>query len=395
MDWDSAAKELGRALSRYNGLTNSANLGLIADITGDDMFREKPFVFAHKIREYFEDHNIKTRSAEVHLHHCIAFGLLYRALPGASFRSAKSSRKLESTSQIALTPLGRTCRAAVISGNTEFRNFILTYALLKADFDMYALLIKMAEENDGRVTNKDSFHKAFEMLLGKRLDWMREHFPLPAIRSQIQRSVVWIGRQQIVGDPARKPKPKYKRVFELDKIFRFDGETPAHHFRQRRKWAREPLGHLDTDGNLTDAGKQFAKLLPPVSSAPFFWLGPSEDCAKAQFISAAQIDPYQCSPAWRILRPNSELAGNMQDGMIDKVAGFMVSEFNNIRLGRFHQSSLDAVVPYLHFLECESGGKASKTADDFFRLLLKKHKDKLACVQQAKLSQSHFRLRKV
>ncbi|MGI9296622.1 MAG: hypothetical protein ACR2QC_01830 [Gammaproteobacteria bacterium] len=386
MDWDACARELGRALSRYNGLTNSAKLDLIADITGDELFNQKPFAFAHKVREYFEAQRVEKRSAEVHMHHGIAFGLLYRALPGASFRSVSLSSKLESTSHIALTPLGRTCRAAVMSKNEDFRKFILTYALLTADFDMYALLIKMADENGARAPDKELFYSKYYHLLEKRRDWMVKYFPSIIQRRQIQRHIRWIGRRLGHGKTGKK------REFALDKIFQFDGQTPAHHLNQRKKWARESLGHLDVSGNLTEAGRDLAEQLPSVSSSPFFWLGPSAGYAKARIISVAKIPVDQCAPAWRLLRPSQKLADESQkEAMMDKTADFMESEFGNIQLGRFRQSSLDVVAPYLYFLERQSGGKVDE--HDLFRTLLQKHKDKFACAQQPHLSQSHFRLR--
>ena len=383
MDWDTAAQELGRALSRYNGLTNSARLDLIADITGGIMFHQQPFAFAYKIRAYFEQH-VEKRSAEVHMQHGIAFGLLYRALPGASFRSASLSSKLESTSHIALTPLGRTCRSAVKSGNTDLRNFILTYALLTADFDMYALLIKMASDNGGRAPQQSEFSSQFNLIMEKRLEWMKGYFPVMQ-REQIQRNIRWVGRRLGHGKTGKK------REFVMDQIFTMGGETPNHHFRQRKKWAKNPLEHLDDSGNLTEAGRDLAERLPSMSADPFFWIGPSAECAKARFISAAQIDKKQYSPAWRILRPRSKLTDEAQDEMVDKVAEFMVSEFVNIQLGKYRQSSLDVVEPYLYFLEQMEGGKVNE--HKFFRALLKKHRDKFACAQQPRLSQSHFRLR--
>ena len=384
MDWNTYARELGRALSRYNGLTNSAKLDVIADITGDNMFHQTPFVFSYKIREYFERY-VEKRSAEVHMHHGIAFGLLYRALPGASFRSAELSSKLESTSHIALTSLGRTCRAAVKSSNKEFRKFILTYALLDTDFDMYALLIKMAEENEGRAPNGTNFHANYNCLLEKRRDWMKKYFTIPQ-RTQIQRSVLWIGKRVGHGKTGKK------REFAVDHIYLFDGQTPSHHFRQRKKWAKKTLEHLDAPENLTESGRNLAKQLPPVSSTPFFWLGPSEECANARIISTAKISVLQCAPAWKFLRPESKLTNQSQkEEMIDNVADFMQSEFGNIQLGRFRQSSLDVVAPYVYFLEREFGGKVNE--HDFFQKLLKRHRDKFACSQRPRLSQSHFRLR--
>lgn len=392
MDWDSCVRELGKALSRYNGLTNSAKLDLIAEATAEDLFKNRPFSYAYEIREYFEK-EVAARSAEVHVHHGIAFGLLYRAVPGFSARhpNAQLQSKLETTSHIALTRLGRTCRAAVMQkkeGEKEgddLYKLILTYALLNSDFDMYALLIKMAQDNNKRIPDEEKFTQQYRDILEKRLEWMKEHFQSPVQREQIQRHVQWIGLRIGHGKTGRK------RDFYLDKIFHFDGQTPEHHFNQRKKWATQSLKHFK-DKMLTDSGEDLADRLPDVDSEPFFWLGPSRACAESNVMSLAEIDISQCSPAWRILRPESPLDNNeYKKDMMEMVADFMIKDFEHIRVERFQQSSLDVVIPYVYLLERKFGGYVDEHA--FFENLLRNHKDKFACSLQPNLSQCHYRLR--
>ena len=388
MDWDSCARELGRALSRYNGLTNSPKLDLIADAVASPLFASRSFSYAIHLRKFFGE-SVKERSAEVHIGHGIRLGLWYRALPGASFRSAGLKSKLEATSHIALTPLGRTCRAATMGGMDEFRKFILTFALLESDFDMYGLLIKMTQENDGRAPSLEAFISRFYRICRLRLEWMKNHFPsgLQRQRVDIQRHVQWIGRRLGSGKSGRK------RDFVPDEIFEFDGETPAHHLNQRKKWARETLAHLDGSGSLTESGRDLAGCLPDVESEPFFWLGPSKECASVRIIAIAKISPNQCAPSWQLLRPRGmQQDQSVKDKMMEKTANFMVSTFDSMKLGMFKQSSLDVVAPYVYFLEREYSGRVEER--EFFRLLLDRHRDKFVCLMQPKLSQSHFHLRR-
>lgn len=401
MDWGNCARELGQALSRYNGLTNSPKLGLIAEAAASSLFDGRSFSYAVRIREYFHERAKKSgkengsgkdmgqRSAEVHISHGICLGLWYRAVPGASFRGEGLKSKLEATSHIALTPLGRTCRAAVAHNMGAFRNFILTFALLESDFDMYGLLIKLAQENDGCAPDKEVFINRFYDICALRQKWMLRHFSsgLQRRRIDIQRHVQWIGRRLGEGKTGKK------REFVPDHIFRFDGETPAHHLNQRKKWARETLAHLDDSGKLTELGENLAKRLPgSANEEPFFWLGPSEECASAQIVTAAKIAPDQCAPAWRLLRPrNMQQDQSVKDEMTERTANFMKSSFDNMKLGTFKQSSLDVIVPYVYFLECEYGGRVEER--EFFQRLLGRYRDKFVCLMQPKLFQSHFRLR--
>ena len=283
-DWDTCASMLGRALSRYNGLTNSAKLELItAVVTGDlnsideDLFEKKPFCYAYEVIKKFElEGKIGARSAEVLLHHSIAFGFLYRAVSGGTSRHAKLATRVESTSHIALTPLGRALRSAKILGQSsdEFKKFLWEYAILECDFDLYALLIKTAEENDGKLLEIAEFYNSYYDIRDAKYQWLIEKFPYTVQYDKIIRRIQWI--------PRRDHKWHWG-----DSLPEFNGQTPNHHYDQRKRWAKKLFDHIDESKmELTDRGRQFASYLPPTTTKPFFWLGPPIDCLQSRFLSS-------------------------------------------------------------------------------------------------------------
>lgn len=396
MDWDTYSRELGRALSRYNGLTNYANLGLMTRVVTGELFdKTKPFRRAFDVIKAFETEAQKNkprsapRSAEVLLHHAISFGFLRRATPGGTISRPELIRKQEATSHITLTALGRACRAAMNwqGGNDEFRQFLWNYALLECDFDMYGLLLKSAEQNGGEVVNEEEFYRQFYGIREGQKKWMQEWVPYRAHREHIQRNVQWIGVNKNAAG-VRAPKSG----FPLDEIFKFFGATPGHHFNQRKKWARH-FGHIDEGRKkLTESGLQLSSRLPPVSDEPpFFWLGPTRECAQAKIISAAKIPGTRWSPAWRLLRPETR-SESLDAAIVEETAAFMKGAFEYIRLSNAAQASLDAVVPYVYFLEHKMGGRVGKE-HDIFRQVIARHRDCFACLLQPNLSQSHYRLR--
>lgn len=395
MDWNTCAQEFGRALSRYNGLTNSADLGLMTRvITGELFDTTKPFRLAHEVIKKFEtEGGKKSRSAEVLLHHAIAFGFLRRAMPGGTVSRPELIRKQEATSYIALTALGRACRAAANwrGGDGEFMQFLWNYALLECDFDMYGLLLKSAKENAGKVVSEKDFYRLFYDIRKGQMKWMKEVLPRRIPREHVQRNVRWVGTTMTRKNAAGAITQR--RVFALDEIFEFSGATPGHHFNQRKKWARH-FGHIDEGKvKLTETGLRLSSKLPPISAEPpFFWLGPTKECARAKIIAAAKIQESWQSPAWRILRPRV-VDKSLQPCVVEKTAAFMADAFGDIRLSKAAQASLDAVEPYVYFLEQKMGGMIGD-ARDIFRQVIDGRKDLFACLLQPNLSQSHYRLRK-
>ena len=389
---DTCMRMLGRALSRYNGLTNSAKLELISKVVagnaeddGNDIFAEKPFRYAHEVIKEFE-RSVKSRSAEVHLHHAIAFGFLYRATPGETRRRAGLVNRQESTSHISLSPLGRAFRSASILKEKaeDFKAFIWNFALLECDFDMYGLLLKMSEENGGRVIGLEEFITKFYSLRKEQVKWMRKKFSYAGRREQIQRKIQWIGHRSGVG------KRGHKREFKVDEIFEFGGKSPNHHYAQRLRWAVK-FNHVDKNKkHLTDAGRLLASCLPSTNDKPFFfWLGPPVECANSRFLASANIPKKQCSPAWNLLVCQSNnKAEEISEQFVDKLAAYMKDAFDTIRLINFSQATLDTVLPYVHFLERDLGERVDEKK--LFRDVFARHRDELVCALRGNLSKSHY-----
>ena len=383
-DWDTCARMLGRSLSRYNGLTNSAKLELITNIIledTEDLFENKPFRYAYDIIREFQKH-VEPRSAEVHLHHAIAFGFLHRAVSGGARTHPELVKKVESTSHIALTSLGRALRSAkkLQHRRDDFQRFIWEYALLECDFDMYALLIKTAEENNGNVVELNEFYDRYYKIREKKYQWLMEKFPYVVQRNQIKRYVLWISRCDHKWQWGAPPP-------------RFEGKTPSHHYDQRKRWAQK-FRHIDASKReLTEAGRQFSSYLPPTNDKLFFWLGPPSECAQSRFFSATDIPKKQCSPAWNFMRPapNNNLT-SISNEFVDRIALYMEESFEFIRLRDFTQAPLDAVIPYIYFLEIELQERVSE--QELFRDIFIKHKNKFVCTLRKNLSQSHYWLRK-
>lgn len=409
-DWDSCARFLGRALCRYNGLTNFAKLESISDvIAGEaidshgerlgDLFESKPFCYAYEILKQFEDMKggvNGARSAEVHMHHAIAFDFLLRTIHGGRRHHKKLSSTLESTTHIALAPLGRAYRSANVlpePDSGKFKSFIWNYALLECDFDMYGLMIKMSEENSNILVDAQSFYKKFYDIKRRQIEWLKEKFPYAARRTDIQRNMKCIGRRVGEGKHGRK------RVFELDAIFPFSDKSRNDHYGQRKRWASK-FGHFaNLELCLTESGQELSRCLPPTDDVPFFWLAPPEAVARTRFLNATGIKERRCSPAWNVLVPESTLSTDDVDNeIVDVVAEYMKASFETVRLKNFEQSSLDVVLPYVRFVERERllSGKTQHQVDAFvlFREIFAKHRDKFVCALHRNLSKSHYWLRK-
>jgi len=394
--WEDCARALGQALSRYNGRTNSPKLNLVTGIiVGDreqfgfekDWFGEKAFCYAHEIIGEFKRHVGKKsddggRSAEALLHHAITFGFLYRAMPGGTMRDPALAKRVESTSHIALTPLGRALRSSKGMSNelgATFARFLWEYAVLECDFDLYGLLIKSASNNGGKILLQDAFFEAYYATRKKKYDWLMETFPNVMLRDQVGRSVRWLPRRDHKwhwGDPLPK----------------FEGQTPGHHYKQRKnKWAVDFWRHMDRNGNLTNDGQAFAACLPPTDCKPFFWLAPYRDVVESKFVKFADANEMPCAPAWNILLSESkpELdSGLAYDELLDDLVRYMLESFDSMRLHEFRQAPLIATLPYLHYLERKMGFRVNEHAT--FRKLFAKYRTQIVCELRKDLSRSHY-----
>lgn len=395
-NWDTCARMLGRSLSRYNGLTNSAKPELISDVVAGDLFQKKAFCYAYEIIQQF-DGPVKARSAEVHLHHAIAFGFLYRAAPGSTRLYPGLANRQEATSHIALSALGRAFRSSKQLEQSEseaFRMFLWEYALMECDFDMYALLIKMSSENSGEIVDQKTFYDRYYSIQEKRLQWLKEKFPRTNQFTPIGKSIQWLKRNPgKSGQPrARGYRPRPNAVHMQQKPVRFTGETPSHHYKQRIKWAKRSFGHVDESQlRLTDVGQMLASCLPKTEDEPFFWLGPPQECANSRFFAHTEISKKQGAPAWNMLCPTAVSPAPIDDEIVEKVSTYMENAFGVLRLANFKQASLDTVIPYVHFLERKFGESLDK--HELFKQVLAAHREKFVYTVRANLSQSYYSLR--
>lgn len=406
-DWDTCARLLGRAFSRYNGLTNSARLEYITQlITADigkengNLFDGKPFLYAHEVIKKFEnyknpekpeDYGEISRSSEVLLQHAVSFNFLYRAVSGGKSMYSKLAKKVESLSHIALTPLGRALRSSRCLGSNagNFKLFLWEYALLERDFDMYGLIIKMAEENDGKMVDVTEFFDKFDDIRRKQIEWMKKEISRAASREKIQHHISWIGDEVWTGKYHGRQQKKCKRQFELDKLFCLNQTSKGHHHGQRIRWAQR-FGHI-SNHKLIEHGILFAKKLPSTDHSPFFWLGPPTECAESRWLSATKISTFPRAPAWNLLRPSDTTPTTPSDEFVTKVAKYMVSSFDLIRLTNFKQSSLDVIVPYVYFLEDRFGKRVDVKV--LFQRVLDRNREKFVCTLRADLAKSHYHIR--
>lgn len=398
-DRDACIKSVRRAFSRYNGLTNSAKLESITKLLLDELkleennqsFSEQPFLYASKIREKFETEEIGGRSAEVLLQHAISFNFLHRATSGGKSKHPSLSTKVEALSHIALTPLGRAMRSSKRLDNKkeEFKLFLWEYALLERDFDMYGLLIKMTAENDGNIVGKNEMFNRFKTIRNEQIDWMKEKIPNKDFRKEIQSSLPWIGESKLISKRTSQVKQIKKRQFKLDELFNLSETSRGHHYHQRIRWATKYFQHVSGE-KLTEKGKSLAGKLPSTNTPQFFWLGPPKECTESRWLSSVDFPESVPAPAWNLLRPVTE-EKEPRPEFVEKVANYMEISFDMTRLVNFKQSSLNIVVPYIYFLECQFGARVN--IKSLFETVLRENKEKFVCTLRADLSKSHYHLR--
>lgn len=395
-------RELGRALSRYNGYTNYPKLERIADIiTGDgegDLFAGKPYRYAHEVIEKLmsQGKKGKQRSAEVYLQHTIAFGFLYRAVPGGARSRPQSKRRMESNSHIALSSLGRAYRSAAALPDEEsvaFRRWLWEYALLDADFDMYGLLLKLSLANNAKFIERKLFEDAYKSMEAKRNEWLKDRIPSPAVRERVEKYIQW-------KIPERSRRTSNSSDSNIDASVRvLSSTTYGYHHSQRKGWAcGSILQHANGAGNLTEAGEHFARLLPSLDAHPLFWIGPHFECTNTHFLKAASIPREQCSPVWGWLthasRDGNENRNEYDTAFVDAVAKHMESGYPYLRLATFDQAALDTAVPYIHFLahrrKIDLNGDA---VHGIFADVFKTHRATFVCTLGRNYSKTHFWLR--
>lgn len=358
-DWSVCAREVGRALSRYDGQTTyvKGGLGTILSVPASSLFSESSSCFASVLSAEVEaTRKLGKRAVEAALSHGISLGFLTRVIPGGP-----------QTAKIALSPLGRAYRAALDLGDNSFRDFLVVGAILDRDFDMYGLLLACALEGEQGIADKSDFHARLNSLLQQRRDWFKDHIPSPLVREEMSAHIQWMNRSPGLAD-----------------------KSINDHFTMRCEWARH-LAHMDASKALTQSGRNIAARVQSAAGRnSMFWLSPTPECARKVGI-VADVSKSVFS-GWELLRPDGPETEPEQE-MIRRLADFMESAFDAIRLRSFAQASLAAVIPYVLYQETVLGRKVN--ARKLFRKVLEERRETLHCMLLGILEDSQYRLRKV
>lgn len=370
--WDDSRDELAAALARYVGYTTGAyDITRIADVT--ELFDQSPsrmrleVVRALKLRIEASKGG-RAKSADGIVDFAVGLGLIRRIDPG--YRIPR----------LALTELGRAYRSARGLDLTDYRNFLLEYAVLQFDADVSGLLLDMALDGPLPVGSEllGKFEERTRELRRMRSDWLVKAFPNPQLRERLLRGdtgyvVRWI-------KDARGPAIE-------DKDIRAD--FTRHHALPRRGWL-VALGHIRGEGQLTPRGRELALRLRAGGNR-FFWIGPPRPWFKRLHIGDALIrEPL--APAWNIIRPVDGHASPVPHRIIADTAHFMETGYRYMRLVRANQVPLQAIKPYIYFLERRIGLRLCE--DSVFRAVFRQFETRFAPMSQRTGLLGHYQLRK-
>ena len=375
MDWETVAKDFANSLGRYYRNPGEIDLALLLEICGSDLFSRHTYTYPPKIIELVKSRGGDQAQAERHISHGISLGLFEIAVPGVKINR---THKFSPFCHVAVTARGRIARAAARTGREEFGKFILTAALLETDFDIYGLMLKMAEENNGQLPDAPTIAAQFNKIILTRKQMLADHLPtqLTGTIAPIVKKVKW--RNLLTGPPFGREAPRKASV-------RLEEKTIIAYLNQRIRCAQGHLGHLNAQRQLTPAGHAVAAQLPLANE--HFMLGPSATTAQNKIISFVPLNPKFYGPIWNFLRPAARLAAAAQPALKQEMADFMREVLPEIKMGMFNWASLETVTPYLYWREVACGGRVNEK--EFFQELLKENK-KLKCLQQPRLSQSYY-----
>ena len=374
-DWDACAREVGRALSRYDGQTTNVMGGLetILSVPASPLFDKNPSCPALTLSSEMETRGVGKRSAEAGLSHGISLGFLSRAVPGSP-----------KTAKIALSPLGRAYRAALQRDDAQFQSFLVAGAVLDRDFDMYGLFLKCALENEQGKADKSDFREKVRSLQQQRRDWLHAHVLSPVARDSIRAHIQWMAPGQ--GARAHASYPNF-RVQRMSASRELTDKSINDHFNMRRQWAKH-LSHVGAEESLTGEGRSIAfRVRSVVGPNSMFWLAPTLECVR-KIGGVAEI-PERILSGWDLLRPDSS-ESEADDEMIRRIAEFMLESFSAIRLRIFKQAPLSAVIPFVHFQEMLLGQRVNLR--DTFDAVMKRHRGVFHCLLSSVPAECHYQV---
>ena len=321
---DQAETELVRAISRYIGYTTGAfSLQRVVGLT--ELLLERPFRYEVEVSALLQkEHGIRSNYARGVIDFAGALGLVQR-------------RDVGQQARLTITDLGRARNAAVRTSSAAFAEWILKFAILEHDADMYGLMLdyKMTANEIGW---GEGFADRLTGLRQQRLEWLEQALKAELLVARIRDQVKWLepyGRKTLIKD-------------EINSHFL------RHHTRPREGWAKE-LGHLNGNGKLTSDGEAFVQALR-FGRSHYLWIGPSEEAAAALGLKLDEV-PSPLGPAWNLLRPGK---GGTQEVLapstiVTELADYMEAAYPAIRLIRTNQAPIAAVRPYIFWLEHQSG----------------------------------------
>lgn len=370
--WDDSRDELAAALARYVGYTTGAPyITRIADVT--ELFDQSPSRMKIEVvrtlqRQIEVARGREHKSADGIVDFAVGLGLIRRIDRGYL------------VPRLALTELGRAYRSARGLDIADYRDFLLQYSMLQFDADVSGLLLDMAL--DGPLPSGPELLGRFEErtreLRRLRSDWLLKAFPSPQLRERLLRGdtgyvVRWI-------KDARGPAIEVREI---------GADFTRHHARPRRGWLTS-LGHIRTDGQLTSRGRELALRLRAGGDG-FFWVGPSRN-----WFERLHVDPVlirePLGPAWNIVRPAKAHGSSVPHQVVASTADFMERGYRYMRLVRANQVPLQAVKPYIYFLECRLGFRLC--ADMVFRAVFRQFETRFAPMSERTGLLGYYQLRR-
>ena len=363
MDWSGCARQVARALARYDAKTTYAKLGRIVNIGMNDVFGRSASCYAAELTAGLQREGVGRVAAQAHVSHGVLLGFLERVASQGGVGQPGLLTKIDSISRIALSPLGRSLRAAAARRECDFGSFVISGALLESDFDMYGLMLRCARARGGTI-DVGGFRREFRVMLDERERWLCRQIPVESSRRYIDGLLPW--RTRGIGE-----------------------RSMGHHYNMRQEWGRY-LGHIDSERMLTREGGVLAALIASAEAKNgMFRLGPTKECQRR--IGALEGTEARIWSGWEVLRPDAAET-RPEEGLIEDLGMFMRQAFEAVRLRTFAQAPLAAVIPYLYFLE----GKYEQRVNvrETFETVFRRYRETFYCMLTAVPEQCHYQLRR-
>lgn len=311
---------LAAALSRHIGYTTGAfHLERITGLTSH--LAGKPFRYEVEVSQRLQaEHPLGKESAEGVINFAISLGLLQRIAGDGSH------------SRLTLTDIGRSIYAASLRKDRDFYRFLVSYALLEYDADLYCLILEFSDQlSDDWL---QAFRETVFELRKSRLEWLQRVLKLDVLVKRIAEQVPWM-------------QDRGNKLAILD----VGSDFARHHTRPRRGWARA-IGHLQEDNSLSVEGRKILQRLHS-DSGRYFWLGPDKETLNSMRIPLNET-PRPLGPAWSILRPEAETVPPTP-AFVREVGEFMIEMYPSIRLHRTNQAPVAAIKPFIYYKESTIG----------------------------------------